>query len=166
MVNVLIPLAVAGVAGAAVVYTMHSEHEHKRKMREQMRYHARPLTIPEKCNKLKHRCHQYIDLTSLDKHDVAAKRRFLELKLNDHIYRHIAPMLKFRAPQKHISKRCTAICEKVCDELHIHLKPRCEPPWGKYKTHQANFATNIFSLDYNHAPAITNIGLGGKRSLM
>ena len=162
--SLLIPLIAAGAAGAAVVFTMQSEKEHKRKMREHMRRHRRPLTIPERCNQLKGRCHQYISLTSLDKYDVAAKRRYLDLKLDDHIRRHIHPMLRGRAPRRAVSQRCIAICEKVCDELHIPLKQRCEPPIGKYQAN-ANYATNVFSLDYNHAPVIQGV-VGGRRSLM
>jgi len=165
---ILLPLVMAGAAGAAAIFTMQDDAKQKREMRRYMRRQSRPtaMTIPERCKRFRHRCHQYIDLTTLDRYDVQAKRRYLDLKLRDHIDRHIAPMLKARAPPRAISKKCVGICEKVADELHIIMKPRCEPPISrKYSTH-ADYATTIFSLDYNHAPAITNIGIGGKRSLM
>ena len=164
MSAILLPLVMAGVAGGALLFTMEDDKRQKREMRRQIRRNQRPLTIPERCNRLTKRCHQYIDLTSLDRYDVNAKRRYLDLKLKDHVHRHLAPMLRAKAPQRAVSKRCIGICEKVCDELHIHMKPRCEAP--PFPILQANYATNVFALDYNHAPPITGVGLGGRRSLM
>jgi hypothetical protein len=77
-------------------------------------------------------------------------------------------MLKGRASRRDVAKRCIGICEKVCDELHIPLKPRCEPPLSENDKYHAfaNYAVNVFQLDYNHAPPMTTVGLGGRRSLI
>lgn len=157
MQNLFPVLAVAG-ATVAVVSLLHQQKEHKKMVRSM----PRPLSIPERVNRFKQKCHQYIELTALDKRDVAHKRHLLDRSLHEHCHRHLTPLMKTRAPRKEISRKCVALCEKICAEFNIMLKPRCKPTLmgGKYHAH-ADLAVNLFEINYNHAPTTKRMGLRG-----
>jgi hypothetical protein len=156
--NYIVPIVAVGAATVAVVSLMHHEKEHKKMVRSM----PRPLTIPERVNRFKQKCHQYIELTALDKRDVQHKRHLVDRSLHEHCHRHLTPLFKMRSHRRHISRKCVGICEKVCAEFHIMLKPRCDLKLmgGKYHAH-ADLAVNLFEINYNHAPTTKRMGLRG-----
>jgi len=136
---------------AAVAYVQFHDHHQRRKIARM----PRPMTIPEKVEHLKRRCHHYIHATAINPKDVMRKRHLLEPQIHEHCHRHLPPLLAGGAHPHHVAKKCVAICEKICDAFNIDMKPRCEGMdrvmGGRYHAH-ANYAVNLFDINYQHAP--------------
>jgi hypothetical protein len=151
-------VGVGVVAITALAVCGHFRHEKEiRKM-----HIPRPLTHKEIIHRYRMGTQEYIMHSALDPREAVAKWHLISPVVAEHCHRHVPHMLAHGASHHEIRQRCIGIAEKICQQLHIHLKPRCNNlmSGGQIRGHIGGlnhaghkaYAVNIYELDYNHAP--------------
>lgn len=169
MAKFLIPALAAGAAIIGVAAFSHQKHQHEMKKLKSLPP-PRPPTPEEVGHRMKFEIENYISQSVLDPYDFHKKRRFVQQAIHDHS-RRIPGLWHRHQSLREIRTHSIAVAEKICHQLHIHLKPRCRPfdvhPRGvgriggiSHIPHKKSYSVNIYELDYNHVPTPTQQGRG------
>jgi hypothetical protein len=170
--KLLLPaFAIGAVALVGLAFCGHVRHE-----RSMKKMHVpRPLTHQELVHRYRMGTQEYIMHSALDPREAVHKWHLVSPAVAEHCHRHVSHLLMRGASPHEIQQKCIAIAEKICQQLHIQMKPRCSwqhrhhHPWGhpggqlsdhigglNHAGHKS-YAVNIYELNYNHAPT-PNLG--------
>lgn len=169
----IVPVVLAGAATLAIMHVVsgHRRYRHKTHIPDHWLPRS-PMPVSTMVDHHKHLCHSYIHHSCVDPHEAMSKDHIIEPLLHEHCHRMLPHMLMGGAHPEHVKQQCIGICEKVCAECNVQLKPRCMPfdpvftPMSsaamsghlpRYHAHALQASGNYY-LDYNHAPTPTMRG--------
>jgi hypothetical protein len=162
--KLFVPIVIGAAALGTVAIVTHMRHE-----REMRRMHVpAPPTPQEMMHRLHWAIEEYIRHGAMDPTEVHRKKHMITPAVHDHCLRHLPHLLHRGVPPHILKEKCIAIAEKVCQQLHIQMKPRCRhphlSPMGvghiggiNHAPHKA-YAVNIYELSYNHVPTPNTAG--------